>query len=82
MTFPVVYFLHATVCKSRSLSTFFFPNPVFVPCGWLDYERVVFKRIIITAENGNDHLYDNKTRVTIVIVVKQTDLFEEKWKKG
>jgi hypothetical protein len=78
MTFPVVYFLHGTVCKSRSLSTFFFPSLVFVPCGWLYSDRVVFKRIIITAENGNDnYLSDNKTRVTIVIVVKQTDLFEE-----
>jgi hypothetical protein len=77
MTFPVVYFLHGTVCKSRSLSTFFFPSLVFVPCGWLYSERVVFKRILITEENGNDHLSDNKTRVTIVIVGKQTDLFGE-----
>ncbi len=49
------------------------------------YARVVkcTKRIIIKEENCSDTPFsDNKTQVTIVIVVRQTDLFWEEWKKG
>ena len=83
MTFSLVYLFTQESVKSQSRYIILFADAHFVLSGWICTDCLLFKRIIITEENGNgNNLSDNKTRVTIVIVVNQTDLFEEKWKKG
>ena len=66
MTFPVVYFLHGTLCKPHPYS---FTDSRFAPSCWLYNDGELFKRIIIMEENVYViHVSADRTQVIIVIV--------------